>query len=80
MNAMEVVEKVRKEAVPGHSLSMHYFSLTDTEAAALIEEYGRRVPRAYEDDIYDAGHYEARNLPHDSVSQIRAKYGVEVEG
>lgn len=58
------------------------------EAAALIESYGRRVPRAMLEELFDTGYREGdRHIAYDSIDPIRrglnriaAKYGVKVEG
>jgi hypothetical protein len=63
------------------------YSLTWTEAAALIEDYGRRVPRAMLEDLFKAGiraciydEGDPIELILDSViPTIAAKHGVEVE-
>lgn len=80
-SAMEMVRKIREGATFGHDLSERYCKLLDSEAAALIESYGRRVPRAMLENAYMLGWTDSK---HDRISvdynPIAAKYGVEVEG
>lgn len=79
-SAMEMVRKIREGATFGHDLSERYCKLLDTEAAALIEDYGRRVPRAMLADIYCLGWTDSRkNRISEDHSAIAAKYGVKME-
>jgi hypothetical protein len=61
---------------------MHYFNLTDTEAAALIEGYARRVPRAM---LWEICEYGFNSEDHSEISReleirkIAAKHSVVIE-
>lgn len=87
MVAMELVEKIR-DGVPkcmggdtngGLTLAVR-MTLTDSEAAALIESYGRRVPRKMLFEIEGNAQW---NGMYDSIidmeNTIAAKYGVKIE-
>lgn len=58
-NAMEIVRQVREGSVAGHTLSSNYWKLPDPEAAALIADQGKRVPRAMLEEVYRLGYSSA---------------------
>jgi hypothetical protein len=78
-DAMKIVRKIREGATFGHDLSERYCKLLDTEAAALIEDYGRRVPRAMLEEISDMGDPCLNDLRRERLDAIAAKYGVKLE-
>lgn len=75
-SAMEMVRKIR-----GNDDEIGFFHLTDSEAAALIEDYGRRVPRAMLNEIirYTEGmvEWDGEVSDYEFVDKIAAKHGVE---
>lgn len=79
-DAMELVRQVREGSVAGYTLSSNYWKLTDSEAAALIEQYAKRVPRALLEETYSDGFEAAfgtvKMIDHDTRA---AKYGYKVE-
>lgn len=83
-DAMEIVEKIRDyyiyhpEAYDDYAVAN--FTLPEDEAAALIESYGRRVPRAMLDEIWLIGNRSKPGQKDIDTADIAAKYGVEVEG
>jgi hypothetical protein len=81
-DAMEIVQKIRYPKytqIDAITSSMTWF--TDDQAAALIESYGRRVPRAMLADIYCLGWTDSRkNRISEDHSAIADKYGVKLEG
>ena len=88
MGVLEVVENIR---LGGFALNTnnpddhgpngddYHFTLTDTEAAAQIEQYGRRVPRAMLDDIWLNGYKCQQGKKNTDMADIAAKYGVKIE-
>lgn len=54
-----------------------------TEAASLIEDFGKRVPKAFVDDLYSiafgTGQGSNLMLPEEAKSRIADKFGVKVE-
>ena len=76
-SAMEMVEKIRDLESYGGGDYEYYLDATD--AAALIEGYGRRVPRAMLEEIWvEASRFDA-NGEYKSIDEIAAKHGVEVD-
>jgi hypothetical protein len=82
-DAMEIVRKIREGATFGHDLSERYCKLLDTEAAALIEDYGRRVLRAMLIELWATGAFcsgmESETERKATINAIAAKYGVKLE-
>jgi hypothetical protein len=83
-DAMEIVEKIRDyyiyhpEAYDDYAVAN--FTLPEDEAAALIADYGRRVPREMLDEIWDAGcewngSEEPKTARWEDINEIAAKYG-----
>lgn len=86
-DVMEIVDKVREGSVAGRTLSQNYWELTDSEAAALIASYGRRVPRAMLEELWEYCTTDHDFSPGElseseivDMSKIAAEYGVKVEG
>lgn len=86
MDAMEVLRKVRETTWLADSKydprPVVRNKLTDSEAAALIESYGRRVPRAMLVDVWDhatALALGAKIKSDDIFLQIAARHGVKLE-
>lgn len=88
-SAMEMVRKIREGFISqiqsGESkgwLGMFY-KLSDIEAAAQIEGYGRRVPRAMLEEIFEQyPHYIPGKEPNAvkiCIDAIAAKHGVVIE-
>ena len=76
-SAMEMVRQIRDLESYGGGDYEYY--LDATEAAALIEGYGRRVPRAMLEEIWmEASRFDA-NGEYKSIDEIAAKHGVEVD-
>ena len=79
-DAMELVRQVREGSVAGYTLSSNYWKLTDSEAAALIEQYAKRVPRALLEETYSDGFEAAFGTKMIDRHDTRAaKYGYKVE-
>ena len=59
----------------------YHFTLTDSEAAALIEQYGRRVPRAMLEDIEKQAFEYGQEafLSYELIDHIAAKHHVKIE-
>ena len=81
-SAMEVVEKIREI----HEVFPDSYAIDDLDAAALIESYGRRVPRAMLDK-YAELYFQSYDLRIDkdglqkrTMDALAANHGVEVEG
>lgn len=83
-DAMEIVEKIRDyyiyhpEAYDDYAVAN--FTLPEDEAVALIEDYGRRVPREMLTEIFNNAVNWALLGDPEQVDEIAAKYGVKVEG
>jgi hypothetical protein len=80
-DAEAIAERIEQELCgiegePGHESVV----LDIPKAAALIESYGRRVPRAMLKEIWDEAYWCNANDDYKSIDEIAAKYGVEVEG
>ena len=81
LDAMEIVRKIRSieyhQTAAGLTYATH--PLTDSEAAALIASYSRRVPRAMLEEIYDAGRSFEQGAVCPFISDIADKYGYRAE-
>lgn len=89
-DAMEIVVKIRdygRMEIISEDSALVDFTLSDTEAAALIESYGRRVPRAMLEELWEYCTTDHDFSPGElseseivDMSKIAAKYDVKVEG
>ena len=88
LDAMEMAYQIKMLWVDDHNGERHNIFCPDcwkkyqTEAAALVESYSRRVPRAMLDEIADQAFAYGKEsfLSYETIDAIAAKYGVEVEG
>jgi len=87
-DAMEMVrhiEEILESA--NYDCSERLMEKARGEAAALIEAYGRRVPRAMLEEVFDNGYqsgdefgaYEDIDQERKNFDAIAAKYGVKIE-
>jgi hypothetical protein len=80
-SAMEVVDQLDHLINDNQGIRADF---DHNKAAALIESYGRRVPRAMLDDIWykgnKHGYEQGEDEQDEEIQSIAAKYGVEVEG
>jgi len=77
-DAMEIVRQVRKTECDWEDMPL--FTLTDTEAAALIASYSRRVPRAMLDEIWLIGNRSKPGQKDIDTAEIADRHGYKVEG
>ena len=79
-DAMEIVKQILTGTIDDGT--GHKRLLKPTEAASLIEDYGKRVPRALMEDIYRIGIEWpiGSSIRYERMDAIAAKYGVKMEG
>ena len=76
-DAMEIADKIREMSISYSGFES--FDLSYDDAAALIEQYGRRVPRAMLDEIWLNGYKCQQGKKNTDMADIAAKYGVKIE-
>ena len=81
MDALELVQKIRIGDTSNMRDPWDVKQLTDAEAAALIEQYGRRVPRAMLEEIEKQAFEYCKEpfLSYETLDAIAARYGVKIE-